>query len=377
MIKFCPVCSGKSFKDIFLLNKINKYNLNYFDRLKEAVNAPTAKVHFVECKKCEFLFNKSYTQLDYKIDYNANRSYSKIFDNYLNEVVNYLVKFIINKDKIENVLEIGFGDAEFIKKLAKIKNNKFKKILGYDPSSNISNSKPVIGVELIKDYYTAKVSFRPDLLILRHTLEHISNVTSFLKKILHKKPKFVFIEVPCKSFVYKDNIHYFSNEHCSYFDDYSIQILLKKFGYKKVNIKKVFNGENILSIFIKTKKEIKIKNKISRNPSRFNLEKFQKKFHKKIDLSNDFFWGAAGKGVLFFNLLGINYKKCRFVLDINKEIQGKFLGLSGIKIISPNDLTKYINEKSKIFIMNVLYKKEIEKILKKMKIKNKVYNLLK
>ena len=78
---------------------------------------------------------------------------------------------------------------------------------------------------------------------------------------------------------------------------------------------------------------------------------------------------------MLFNLLGISYKKCRFVLDINKEIQGKFLGLSGIKIISPNDLTIYINEKSKIFIMNVLYKKEIEKILKKMKIKNKVYNL--
>ena len=73
-------------------------------------------------------------------------------------------------------------------------------------------------------------------------------------------------------------------------------------AFVPLNIKKVFNGENILSIFIKTKKEIKIKKKISRNPSRFNLEKFQKKFHKKIDLRNDFFWGAAGKGVLFFNL---------------------------------------------------------------------------
>jgi len=134
--------------------------------------------------------------------------------------------------------------------------------------------------------------------------------------------------------------------------------LLKKFGYKKVNIKKVFNGENILSIFIKTKKEINIKKKISRISSKFSLEEFQKKLHKKIDLSNDFFWGASGKGVMLFNLLGISYKKCRFVLDINKEIQGKFLGLSGIKIISPNDLTIYINEKSKIFIMNVLYKNE-------------------
>lgn len=375
MIKSCPVCNSTSSKKIFLQNKINKYNLNYFDNLKDAIKAQTVKVNFVECKKCEFLFNKSYKQLDYKVNYNANRSYSVTFDNYLDEVVNYLDKFIFKNYKIENVLEIGFGDAEFLKKLSKIKNNNFKKILGFDPSSNISKHKSVKGMRLVKDYYTRKISFQPDLLILRHTLEHISDVSSFLKTILHKNPQFFFIEVPCKSFVYKDNIHYFHNEHCSYFDDYSIQVLLKKFGYKKVNIKKVFNGENILSIFIKTKKKINIKKKISIVSTKFNLNKFKNKINKKLNLNNDFFWGAAGRGVVLFNILDINYKKCKFVVDINKEIQGKFLGVSGIKIISPNDLPKYINSKSKIFIMNILYKKEIENIVKKMKIKNKIYDL--
>ncbi len=80
MIKSCPVCNARSFKKIFFQNKINKYNLNYFDSLKEAIRAQTVKVNFVECRKCEFLFNKSYKQLNYKVNYNANRSYSKIFD---------------------------------------------------------------------------------------------------------------------------------------------------------------------------------------------------------------------------------------------------------------------------------------------------------
>ncbi len=272
-------------------------------------------------------------------------------------------------------MEIGFGDAIFLKKLAKIKNNKFKKILGFDPSSKISKIKPVKGMTLVKDYYTKKISFQPDLLILRHTLEHISDVNSFLKTILHKNPKFFFIEVPCRSFVYKDNIHYFHNEHCSYFDDYSLQILLKKFGYKKLNMKKVFNGENLLTIFIKTEKEINLKKKISEVPNKFNLNKFKNKINKKINLNNDFFWGAAGRGVVLFNILDINYEKCKFVVDMNKEIQGKFLGVSGIKVISPTNLPSYINSKSKIFIMNVIYKKEIENIAKKMKIKNKIYDL--
>ena len=68
------------------------------------------------------------------------------------------------------------------------------------------------------------------------------NVKKFLKLILNENPKFVFIEVQCKSFVYNDNIHYYSNEHCSYFDNYSLQILLKYMGYKKFNMKKVFNS---------------------------------------------------------------------------------------------------------------------------------------
>ena len=78
---------------------------------------------------------------------------------------------------------------------------------------------------------------------------------------------------------------------------------------------------------------------------------------------------------MLFNILDINYKKCKFVVDMNKEIQGKFLGVSGIKIISPTNLPRYIKSKSKIFIMNVIYKKEIANIVKKMKIKNKIYDL--
>ena len=82
------------------------------------------------------------------------------------------------------------------------------------------------------------------------------------------------------------------------------------------------------------------------------------------------------KGVGFVNLLKINYKNYKYIIDINKSIQGKYISVSGIKIISPTTLKNFIDEKSKIFISNPLYKNEIIKILKKIKIKTKINNLI-
>jgi hypothetical protein len=78
---------------------------------------------------------------------------------------------------------------------------------------------------------------------------------------------------------------------------------------------------------------------------------------------------------MLLNMLNITYKQVPYIVDVNKNIQGKFISISGTEIILPNSLQKYIHRKSKIFIMNKLYKNEIKKILLKLKIKNKVYSL--
>jgi hypothetical protein len=165
--------------------------------------------------------------------------------------------------------------------LSKLKKYNFKKIFGYDPSiTSIKNYKK--NQKFLNIKYTKKKIVKPDLIILRHTLEHISNVKKFMKSILHEKPKFLFIEVPCKSFVINNNIHYYSNEHCSYFDYYSLQVLLKNMGYKKFNMKKTFNDENLISIFIKSEEEIKLVNKNYIVSPKINLRNFKKKVLKKF-----------------------------------------------------------------------------------------------
>ena len=110
---------------------------------------------------------------------------------------------------------------------------------------------------------------------------------------------------------------------------------------------------------------------------KLNLVKFKKKIINNFNFKYDFFWGASGKGVMLLNMLNITHKEVPYLVDVNKNIQGKFISLSGTEIISPYSLQKYIHRKSKIFIMNKIYKDEIKKILLQLKIKNKVYSLFK
>ena len=65
-----------------------------------------------------------------------------------------------------------------------------------------------------------------------------------------------------------------------------------------------------------------------------------------------------------------------YIADLNKEIENTFISVSSNKIVSPRSLSKILIDNSIIFILNKLYKKEIENILKKIKLKNKVLNLI-
>ena len=75
--------------------------------------------------------------------------------------------------------------------------------------------------------------------------------------------------------------------------------------------------------------------------------------------------------MILLNISNITYKQVLYIDDVNKNIQKKFISISGTEIISPNLLQKYIHRKSKKLIMNKIYKNEIKKILLKLKIKKK------
>ena len=56
-------------------------------------------------------------------------------------------------------------------------------------------------IKTVQGLYDNQSNHQPDLLVLRHVLEHQSNVKEFISNISHENPEYIFIEIPCYEFV--------------------------------------------------------------------------------------------------------------------------------------------------------------------------------
>jgi hypothetical protein len=273
---------------------------------------------------------------------------------------------------VNNIVEVGAGDCEFAKSYIKCFKKKIK-YSAYDVSWSV-NQKKIKNIEInylnninkIPNYYDYNKKSKPELLVLRHVLEHQSKVREFVNTIIFEKPKYFFIEIPCWEFVKKNNFHYFSNEHCSYFSKKNLEFFMSSFGYKKNFIKYTFNKEYIISLWQiqKKLKKIRLQNRANYN---FKFNSWRKKINKK--LSNTIMWGAGGKGVMLLNMLNFKKKNMNFIIDSNPNLNNKYVPGTDIKIFSPKEVLK-IKTIRTISVINPLYYDEIKKQIRFFKKKN-------
>ena len=376
MINSCPCCGKSSFTEIFKNDNIPQYNLSYQETLNKALDIPNVCVNFVKCNNCEFTFNKEYTQLDYLVEYNVNRSHSTVFNEYLNKIIS---KLLINlPNEINNVVEVGASHCDFANALLNEKPN--LNYFAYDPSTTTTNININKNLHFFKTYYDVSFFNKPDLLILRHVLEHISNIRKFMNIILHEGPKYLFIEIPCFEFIERENgynYHYFSNEHCSYFNTNSFKYFMNSLGYFPIYLDREFGGEYIVSFWQK-QSEKKLQKVVL---SQTNINKLVGNFNswklliKNQILDNSIIWGAGGKGVMLTNILELNHENTPFIIDLNKDIQGKYIPSNGIQIVSPEILLEY--NLSSVINLNPLYNVEIKNHVSKLGLNTNVINLFK
>ena len=363
MINNCPICSGVSFEKIFQFDCLPLYNLEKHRTVESALNTLSGKVDFVKCKECGFVFNQLFEQLSYEVEYEAGRSSSDVFNQYLSEIVSNLTHAIDNN--IYRVVEIGAGNCEFAMNYIANRNIDY---IAIDTSWHKTRLPEVKGVKCVAGSYRNEMKLKPDMLVLRHVLEHISKVRGFMSSILFEKPQYVFIEIPCYEFVRNNNYHLFSYEHCSYFTKQTLTQLMHFMGYGKVFIKYIFNRENIISLWQKQSASDStelISEKEVMNPSVDNLKgKSFKNWVAKIrPLFNNksVLWGGSGKGVMILNLLGVQYTEMPYVIDINPKRWGDYIPITGQKILPPESIHE-LNIKT-VLVPNKIYFDEVEKII--------------
>ncbi|MCE2965881.1 MAG: class I SAM-dependent methyltransferase, partial [Alphaproteobacteria bacterium] len=261
------------------------------------------------------------------------------------------------------VVEVGCGKGDFITLLEQ---DGYFSVTGFD--NTYEGDKPNIH----RRYLTETDRITADLVVLRHTLEHIPEPHLFLellKKIFGSTP--IYIEVPCFDWI-RNNKAFFdiTYEHVNYFSQSSLKAL---FTETPVDFGLLFSQQYqyIIADIAALSDDFKAHYNNSSNWQNldfYSLFPSLKEQIESIDQSIQppqrvFLWGAATKGCVFLlhcSFLGKILPHLAFAIDINPGKIGKFLPGSRVPIESKDAFFKAVKPDDTLIIANPNYQHEIK-----------------
>ena len=203
------------------------------------------------------------------------------------EELNFLIKSLeINRELNEStrVLEIGGNNSEMANLLSK----KVDHYVICDPIFRDFKSLKVnvsVWTNLIEDRIDEVLDYKPTVIIGRHVLEHVLNPFETLLKLVEKVPDGTLFCFETPSLVHilsKLRFDAVFHQHLHYFDEDSINFLVKKLNCELINIVTNPNGSNGGSILFSFKKSTK--QSISINSRFLSLDAKVDYFRCQVDI---------------------------------------------------------------------------------------------
>ncbi|MCB0475713.1 MAG: methyltransferase domain-containing protein [Flavobacteriaceae bacterium] len=303
------------------------------------------------------LFDESI--IDYDEKYQNNQSISTIFQNHMNSVYQLLKT---NFPKGSKLVEVGCGKGSFLDIVRIDGHFQYK---GYDKTYEGDDE------NIEARYLVHSDTMEADVVVLRHTLEHIKEPYLFLKflcNVFINKETYIFIEVPQFGWIEENNIIFdFTYEHVNYFNKESLCSLFSQVdGYGDL-----FAGQYQYCL-------ARLNSLVGSEWTSFNeeakwsdfdfneyVEKFRSNVTPLYNFERIWVWGGATKGVLFLKHLSDLFPEifCKVVgvVDINPKKQGLFTPSTNIEIVPPSRLFFNSQNGDGVIVMNPNYIDEVEK----------------
>jgi len=289
------------------------------------------------CKKCTFIFQSSaYTE---EYDLQIQKLYSQYFIsnnyNFPNRNVQHIaaLRFLdtcIENEITYNVLEIGSNRGDFLFLLKEKYQN--INILGCEPTKFSNLNVPTINAFYNKDLFNTKF----DLIILRHTLEHIKNPRIFLAELEKSlTPKgVIFIEVPHILNSLKKSIEDFTPDHVNYFTPQTLSNLFSSYSCLKYD-----EPSYLYMLFSKKRKHVHISSEGKELELIKNFNNQISAISQEIQNYNRIIFYGIGNYYLwtYSRLSNLIKDKELFFMDDNLD-EDKLFHLQKVKIFKNNDL---------------------------------------
>jgi hypothetical protein len=334
---------------VFTQQGVPVFQNKVYPSVEDAMNAPKGNVELVQSEVSGFIFNRAFdpSLMKYDQNYQNEQGNSRVFQQHLESVLSLLLSLGIANKK---VIEVGCGKGVFFEMML----NAGVDCWGFDPTYEGNNPR------IVKEYFSEKTSTaKADVIIMRHTLEHIPNPFSFIHLIAKANgyQGKLFVEVPTFNWIVEKNAFWdVFYEHCNYFTEESMAAMFSEC------VTNVFFGGQYMYLWADLST---LRSSIPKGlsfPSRRELV-----FQDKLNYYRDFLrntkslaiWGAGAKGSTFLNLLDRNRTAVSYVVDINPMKQNRFIGGTSHPIVSPEELKK--QPVKNILVMNENYLEEVKK----------------
>ncbi len=319
-----------------------------FETRIQALTSPTGKMRLIQDLETGLVRNSAFApeKVIYDQRYQNEQSLSVAFKLHLAEVQSMLLKYASSG----LFCEVGCGKGFFLEMMQRAGAD----ILGFDPAYEGNNS------AISKTFFDGREDISADCIVLRHVLEHIENPFGFIHSIAKSNHcrGLIYIEVPCLDWILANRTWFdVFYEHVNYFriDDFRRMfgnILVKRRGF----------GGQYLMILAEISS---LRDEIAKD---FSQVEFPNDIMSDIrfpgaDNSGEIaIWGASSKGVIYSLLAERAKRKVGMAIDINPAKQGRFLPVTGVKVVPPLVALGNLAEGTEIVVMNPNYKPEIQEL---------------
>ncbi len=329
----------------------------------------------MRCSKCSFVWNADFQQdkISYDEGYNNDVTYSGYYVAHLEKMADRIINSV-PKDKPIHYVEVGCGEADFLRLVVERANGRCKTAIGFDPSFTGEENLPE-GSLVHKTFFgPEQVELVPDetnIICSRHTIEHVPDVHSFVSALaapMTTEARKLFIETPDANWILKNTAFQdFFYEHCSIYTPESMETILNEYGLES-NTYAAYDGQYMWTEAKLSSKQSSPEIHIEQNlaaeyieKSTSMLDEWKRFIHERSQYGPVAVWGAASKGVTFTLLLSEMLKNDAGItcaIDLNEAKQDCFMPISGTQIVSPKAAQNM--GVATVIIMNPNYADEIE-----------------